>query len=377
MRIGIDGRALSANKTGIGQYTKSLLSALLECAPEDEFIIFSNKEIDFKQTDNCRTIECGKMKSNFWFQTVFPYLLEKHKVDILHSPMFILPLVLRIPSIITVHDMVHEIYRETTKWKNYITLKALLPNSIIRAKFIIADSENTKKDIIKYLHVDPVKIRVIYLGCDKKFNQAKDSNLINKIKKKYQLPEKYILTVGTLEPRKNLERLFEAYEGLYIRYPEMEQKLIVVGAKGWKFGNVFSAVERLHLGEKVIFTDYISDEDLPFFYFGADLFVFPSLYEGFGLPPLEAMACGIPVISSSAASLPEVVGKAAVLFDPYDVEGLSYAMEDILFNDSLKKELIRRGLEQAQKFSWEKGAHETLSLYREVFHCVNLKEVNK
>jgi len=370
LKIGIDGRALTDVKTGIGQYAKSLLKSLTECAPEDEFIIFSNKDIDFPESYNCHNVVFGRIKSNLWLQTVFPYLLDKYKVDILHSPMFLIPIVTKVPSIITVHDMVHEVYRKTTNWKNYIPLKVLLANSMEKVKYIIADSENTKMDIIRYSDINPNKIRVVYLGCDQRFKIIKDISLIDRIKIKYHLPEHYILTVSTLEPRKNMVGLFHAFNKYLQEHPDSRHKLVVVGAKGWNYKHIFFTINEMQLHEKVIFTDYVLDDDLPVIYNGADVFIFPSFYEGFGLPPLEAMSCGIPIICSNAASLPEVVGQAGILFEPHDSEKLCSLIAEVLLNETLRKTMVFQGLKQAQNFSWTKAASETISIYKEVY-CNN------
>ncbi|MDD4752097.1 MAG: glycosyltransferase family 1 protein [Desulfitobacteriaceae bacterium] len=303
---------------------------------------------------------------NIWLQTVLPRLLRQYRIELFHSPMFVLPLGSRVPAVITVHYLVHRVFPETTDWKNRLPLNVLLPPSINRARRIIAVSEHTKGDLIKYHHVDPEKIRVIYLGNDQRFHQIKDISGMEKVRADYDLPRRYILTVGTLEPRKNLVGLFKAFSILLKKVPDLKHQLVVVGARGWQFHGIFTALRDFGLEGMVVFTDYVSNENLPLIYKGADLFVFPSLYEGFGLPPLEAMASGIPIIVSRAASLPEVVGEAAVLVNPYDPEELSRAMEMVLFDKKRKTDMVIKGLEQVKKFSWEKAARETRAVYREV-----------
>jgi glycosyltransferase involved in cell wall biosynthesis len=204
----------------------------------------------------------------------------------------------------------------------------------------------------------------VYEAAQNNFKRIQVHKILNSIKQKYHLPDRFILFVGTLEPRKNIIRLLEAYARIKDKLPH---KLVIAGTKGWLYQPIFEAVKRLSLRNNVIFLGYVDDGNLPALYNLADLFVYPSIYEGFGLPVLEAMACGIPVITSNVSSLPEVAGDAAVLVDPYNVKELAGAMKHVLTNASLRKQVINKGFQQAKNFSWKKCARETLKVYEEVY----------
>jgi glycosyltransferase involved in cell wall biosynthesis len=239
-----------------------------------------------------------------------------------------------------------------------------------RADLILADSENTKDDLVELLGVPRSKVKVIYPGVDERFRPIKDELALNDVRERYELPSRFILSLGTLEPRKNLVRLIEAFSLLSLLspfpFPFSPLSLVIAGGKGWLYEDIFRKVEELGLGERVVFTGFVSDADLPVIYNLAELFVFPSLYEGFGLPVLEAMACGTPVVTSNSSSLPEVVGEAGLMVDPMDVEGLAEAMWRALSDHPLRERMIRSGMRRARGFTWEKSAEELLSLYKEL-----------
>ncbi|MFQ5811568.1 MAG: glycosyltransferase family 4 protein, partial [Anaerolineae bacterium] len=232
---------------------------------------------------------------------------------------------------------------------------------------LIADSSATKRDLIERYGIEPDKITVVYPGYDTLASRpVRDEKAIEAVKARYDVVGDYILFVGTLQPRKNLTRLIEAFSNL--QYPISNIQLVIAGKRGWLYEKIFRRVEELNLEGTVLFPGYIAAEDLPALLYGARLFVFPSLYEGFGLPVLEALACGTPVVCSNASSLPEVAGDAALLVDPLDVEGLAAAMERVLGDEELRAELIERGFEQARKFSWERCARETLDVLESICH---------
>jgi len=366
MRIAFDARPLTENKAGIGRYTDQLIRAIIKLAPDNEYFLFSNRDIHFAAVENCHLIKKGGMMGNIWLQLVLPGLLKTYGIDLLHSPMYLMPLATNLPTVITVHDLVYRVFPETTNWKNRVALQAVLPCSIKKARRIIAVSENTRKDILKYYPNASPKIKVIPLGCDERYTMASDQDFDNPQNSLPGLPKHYILTVGTLEPRKNLVRLFQAYKLLRQNFPELKQKLLVVGARGWQFADILTELQTLGLSEQVILTDYVPDEKMPLIYHRADLFVFPSLYEGFGLPPLEAMVMGVPVVSSAAGSLQEVVGDAALLFDPYDINDMCLKMAEVLSDPQRQEAMRLAGFRHAGKFTWENAARKTLLVYREV-----------
>jgi len=283
-------------------------------------------------------------------------------VDLFHATEHLLPPLSSIRTVFTLHDLIFLFHPETHKPLNRWFLTLMMPRFLQAADAIIAVSECTKRDAIRFYNIPEEKITVIYEGVSSRFRPA-DPKTVQAIQDKYGLPERFILYVGTIEPRKNLTALLEAYAELRRRL-EPPPGLVFTGKKGWLYEGFFRRLRELGLEDKVTFTGYVPDEDLPALYSAATVFAFPSLYEGFGLPPLEAMACGTPVITSSASSLPEVVGEAGILVDPYDVGGLVRAMKRVLMDEGKRKEMRGKGLRQAARFSWEKTARETLKVYR-------------
>lgn len=225
---------------------------------------------------------------------------------------------------------------------------------------MIAASESTKKDAVRLCGLDEAKIKVIYHGVSPRFRPA-GPEAVSAVRQRYGLPDRFVLSLGTIEPRKNLTSLLEVWHAL--SSGGVPPKLVIAGSKGWLYAPFFSKLRELGLEDQVLFTGYVPEEDLPAVYSAAELFVYPSLYEGFGFPVLEAMACGAPVITSNTSSLPEVAGQAALLVDPTSLEELSAAIGRVLENQELRNQLRARGLEQAARFSWERTARETLSVY--------------
>ncbi len=368
MHIAYDARPLSKNKAGIGQYVKYLLGHIAINDPAINLILCSNKEIDFEKSQKTKLIEnCGFIwgqNSNLWFQSLLPLILKKNRVDLFHGTLFLNPILSKVPSIITIYDMVLDVFPKTMYWKNRLPLKLLIKISAKKASRIIAISESTKKDIIKYIGIEQKKIRVIYPGVSDQFSpQISESDII--ILNNLKLSPGYILTVCTLEPRKNLIRLLHAYKMVVTGNGNVPQ-LVIAGGHGWLKEDINKIVYSLGLREKVLFTGYVPDADLPALYRNAGVFVYPSLYEGFGLPPLEAMACGAPVISSNNSSIPEVVGDAGLLVDPYSANEIARAIALVLSDSDLNTRMKRAGIIRSRLFSWDKTARETLKLYQEV-----------
>jgi len=238
--------------------------------------------------------------------------------------------------------------------------------AVENSKQIITSSNSTRRDLIGLLGVPARKIKVIHLGVGPNFKVFKNQSILaEKISRYVRAKQKYILTVGTLEPRKNLSAIAKAFV-LLPNSLQREHKLMFVGAKGWNNNELGQIIRDYNLTEKVVFPGFVKDEDLPYIYNKASLFVFPSLYEGFGLPPLEAMACGVPVISSGTSSLPEVIGKAGILVNPNREEEIAKAMRYVLTNPDVAKQMTKKGLKQAKKFSWQKTAQETLKIFQKV-----------
>jgi glycosyltransferase involved in cell wall biosynthesis len=285
-------------------------------------------------------------------------------LNIIHDPSVISPTLLSIKSkkIVTVYDLVPFIYPKLhpnqTLWSYRLFFKKILNKS----DMIITISQNSKKDLMRLFKINENKIKVIQLAVSEEFRILDDEQ--KKSAKQNNPLGKFILFVGTLEPRKNIPGLLRAFYQL--KKKGFEHKLVIVGKKGWKYEDIFRTIKKLNLKKEVIFLGYVPQEEIINLYNAADLFVFPSLYEGFGLPPLEAMACGCPVVVSNTSSMPEVCGNAALYVNPYNVPEIAQAMERVLTDTKLKKDMIKKGLKQAKKFSWEKNARETLEVYEEL-----------
>jgi glycosyltransferase involved in cell wall biosynthesis len=373
MRIGIDARSVLKQRTGVGAYTYNLIQNLSCLDRENRYVLFYSHhknlashipKIENPNFENRFFRIPNKLLNLSWGTIKLPKIdWLVGKVDLYHSPNYNLNILARGKSVMTIHDLNFLAYPQFTissgRWHYAFKIKSYAR----KADAVIADSFSTKNEIIKYLKIPEDKIRVIHLGCAGAFQPLPDNERSGKTNEKFKIEGDYILYVGTLEPRKNLQGLIQAYAQCRAKNDFL---LVLAGGKGWKYEHIFSLVDKLRLQDRVIFTGYVEEVDLLPLYQGASLFVYPSLYEGFGLPPLEAMACGLPVVVSNTTSLPEVVGDAGVYVDPNDIGQISDAIDTVLSDAELRRTLIRQGLERAKLFSWEKTAKETLRLYEQV-----------
>jgi len=308
-----------------------------------------------------RTIPLSQRNlTRIWHRLHIPLPVELFTgpLDLFYSPDFVLPPVWRARTLLTVHDLSFVCYPQTADPRLYRYLNVVVPRSVRRADHILADSQNTAHDLTALWGVPPEKINVLYSGVEPYFRPLTDGTELARVRKRYNLPPRFILSVGTLQPRKNYERLIRAFAQLMdnLQHGTCNLHLLIAGGKGWLYESIFDCVRQLGLEKEVLFPGFVAEEDLPALYTLADLFAFPSLYEGFGLPVLEAMACGTPVVCSEASSLPEVAGDAALLVDPLDVESWTEAMGRALEDEELRRELVARGLAQARRFTWERAA---------------------
>lgn len=370
MKVFIDGQLfLKGEKTGIAWFAHNVLCNLtIGSKYEYQLNCFTlgYKEKNRLMIDKYKDLGY-EIKKVWWFHDVIyriiwnflpiPYCFffgKKSQVSIFFN--YIIPPGVFGKKIAIVHDMAYKAYPETVREKTRKFLELSLSRTCEQADKIITISQFSKSEIIHYLQISSDKIEVIPLGVDKNYYHSNyTKNDIEKIKKKYNINFEYFLYLGTIEPRKNIERLIIAYKDLYEQKHEIP-KLILVGKKGWLYDKIFSTVEQLKLQDMIVFLGYIDIEDMPKLIKGAIAFVFPSLYEGFGLPPLEAMACGTPVITSNVSSLPEVVGEAGLLVNPFDINSIKEAMMRIVVEPDLRNELRGAGFIQAEKFSWKKTA---------------------
>ena len=301
----------------------------------------------------------------FWEQLLQPFALRRHRIDLLHALAFAGPLATNIPWIATVYDLSFMLYPQSFNTANRVYLTWAVHHALRSADRVIAISDSTKRDLVRLFGASPNKIDVVYCASDETFAPEKNSAALAEFRQRKNLPSKFILHVGTIEPRKNLARLIRAFARAK-RSSKFPHCLVLVGARGWKYAEVDAAIEQAGIQNDVIFAGYAPQNELPLWYQAADLLAYPSIYEGFGLPPLEAMACGTPVVTSNASSLPEVVGDSAITVPPDDETALSDAIIRALTDHALREQMIERGLAQATKFSWERSAQETMALYRAV-----------
>ncbi len=393
MRIGIDVRWLQeamANRSlgGIGTYSYYLVKGLLSVDSKNEYILFVSEDRSHKEilqianrNSHARILNLPKdwripfmPKSLSTVPTMVQERLSivptlgRLELNVFHSlHQFIPPYQIRdCRSAVTVHDLTHLVFphyylrRKIYRWVYFARIKALR-----KASRITTNSENTKNDVIKLLNIHEDKVKVVYHAIGENFHPVRDSSRTRRIMKKYGITGEYVLHVGGISPTKNIGGLLAAFKKLLAMHRK-DLKLVIAGNLSFTpyYERVFrQSLKELDLMERVILPGHVPDENLALLYNGACLLVYPSLYEGFGLPPLEAMACGTPVVVSNAASIPEVVGNAGLYVNPYKVDEIVSAMEKVLTNKSLREEMVGRGLERAKLFSWEKTARKTLAIY--------------
>lgn len=368
MRVGIDAHMVGARKTGNETYIVNLLGALRALPGEDRYIPLTPHpaalEGPLGPVARAQAIRVWPSPSFLRVPLGMPLAAGWHGLDLLHMTYFVPP-ICPVPAVVTVHDLSFEVYPETFSPSDRLLLSWGVPFSVRRAVRIIAVSDFTKRDLVRRYGLPEEKIRVTHEAAAPWFCRVEDELRLQALRRRYDLSQRYILSVGNLQPRKNLRALLEAF-----RFAKAERRiphrLVIVGKPGWEGAAFFREVKEQGLEGEVAFTGYVPVEDLPGLYSGTDLFVYPALYEGFGLPPLEAMACGTPVVASNAASLPEVLGDAALLVNPRDTKGLASAMLEVLSDSVLARRLSGLGLARAGKFSWDRTASETVEVYREV-----------
>ncbi len=395
MRIGIDYTAAARQRAGIGRYTRELISALLalDSGPEDarQYVIFAAtgglkprtlRAEPTRLNSSQAQAEAWNLKprarvrvrtipltddwlARLWHRLRLPIPVEvvTGPLDVFYSPDFVLPpTLLSTRALLTVHDLSFLHYPEAFVPSLRRYLERVVPRSIARADLVLADSAHTRSDIVSHFGVSPDKIEVLYSGFAAHFRPEPEPGERERLQARYGIADRpYVLSVGTLQPRKNYVRLIHAFSALKPETMKPGSQLVIAGGRGWLYDDILAAAEE-H-GDRVRILGFVDEADLPALYRSAALFVFPSLYEGFGLPVLEAMACGVPVVCSNASSLPEVAGDAALLVDPFDVDGLSRAMGRVLEDEGLRGEMVARGLAQAARFTWDGAARQLLAVF--------------
>jgi glycosyltransferase involved in cell wall biosynthesis len=350
---------------GITRYTRHLLQELAKINPHDEFITFQHRRhrTPLIEQANFRRATLFAPVHTHLEQWMLPLELIRFSLDLLHSTDFIPPLYTTLPTVITVHDLAF------LHWPHFLTKDSAayygqIDRAVRHAKHIIVPSESTKQDLTAMLGVPPVKISVIYEAADDLFVPLPFEKTRAEVMEKYGLPASFILFVGTIEPRKNVDGLIRAFHHLRNKYGVHDTALVIAGGSGWLYEETLALIRELELEQQVFLVGRVVDEELHKLYVSARCHVHAAHYEGFGLPPLEAMACGTPTIVSNVSSLPEVVGDAALLVDPSNWEEIAVAIHRLLSDDTLHGELREKGLQRARYFNWESAARRTLEVYQ-------------
>ena len=367
MKIAIDARKL--RDYGIGTYIRNLVRHLARIDRTTEYVLIvqpADIEIASELGDNFRTVPDWSRSYSLREQFSIPLDLRREKVDLFHAPHYVLPPLTPCKSVVTIHDCIHLRFPQYLPNRlGYVYARSSLWIATHRATRVLTVSETSKRDILRYFHVPESKIDVIYNAIDERLGEAPSDAEMAQVRERYQLNDPFVLYAGNIKPHKNLERLIEAFHTL--RRGGLENvKLLIIGDEISKYATLRRTVHRYKLHKHVRFFGFVPDATLAILYRLARVFVFPSLYEGFGLPPLEAMASGTPVITSNVSSLPEVVGDAAMLIDPYEPDAIAGAMRRVLMEDRLRDDMRERGLARAREFSWDRSVRRVRQIYEEV-----------
>lgn len=383
MIIGIDYTAALHQGAGIGRYSRELVRAVIRAGQQHQYRLFyaagelaptSPHAGQLRQLvaehPNVRAIPIPlspRRLTQIWqrLRAPLPVELFTGRVDILHAPDFVLPPT-RARTLLTVHDLSFLVHPELTVPSMVRYLSSAVPRSVRRANHILADSEATKRDLVRLLHADPSRTSVVYPGLSSGFGPV-TPELAAHVRAKLKLPERFLVFVSTFSPRKNVVRLIEAFAALTQNNAiAPDVALVLSGQRGWMDEQIFEAIEHANLGDRLRWVRFLDDADLPAVYNLATATVYPSLYEGFGLPALEALACGSPVVTANNSSLPEVVGEAAVLIEATSVASIASGIERVLNDGALREQLRVAGFQQARHFTWEAAAQQVLACYSRI-----------
>jgi glycosyltransferase involved in cell wall biosynthesis len=372
LRVGLLAYGLERPATGIGRYTVEIAKAIHTHHPAIQMVLLTPFDQTIDGLEDLRRIRLHGTRLLPATMTLGPAQLaltaRRHQLDIVHDPAGIAPFLFpRWPSgvgrVVTIHDMVPFVHPETHDRLTNFLFHRYIPRAIARTDRVITVSDASKRDIERFYDVDSSRVCRVYCGIGEQFHPRTEEAVVD-ICRRYGIHKPYVLAVGALQARKNLESVLEAYARL--RRQGLPHTLVLVGPKAWKSQGVFQRLHQLELDDDVQLTGFIDDRDLPAVYSGASCFIFPSLYEGFGLPPLEAMACGAPVVTSNTSSLPEVVGDAGLLVGPKDIDCLTTAISRVLTDSALASDLRNRGIARAKQFTWEAAALSHADLYRNI-----------
>ncbi|MEA1909976.1 MAG: glycosyltransferase family 1 protein [Patescibacteria group bacterium] len=371
-KIGIDARMFSASQAvGIGHYTEELIRHILKHDTGNQYYVFlmPNSYNSFPiHAPNLTKVKVTEPHYSISEQLSYPKVIDSKNLDLIHYTNFNSPVFFgKTPSVVTIHDLTLWFFsgRSRKDWLNRFLYKQVIKRAAEKAERIIAISHNTKKDIVKLLGQSEDKIFVVHEAASKRHSKLTSPGRIEGIKAKFGITKPYMLYVGQWRAHKNIVRLIRAFHIAKRRY-QLDSQLVLVGKIDKKAPEVLEVIKKLNLKSDVVLTGFVPDEELPYLYHGSEVFIFPSLYEGFGLPPLEAMASGTPVIASNSSAIPEILGKAAKYFDPRDVENIAKTMVEVMKNGALRKRLKTAGLKQVGKYSFDKMAKETIEIYKQI-----------
>lgn len=365
MRIGLDGIPLAFNRTGVGHYTFELAQALTRVAPDYRFEFFypsTFAPVNISGAVRAVRVPVGPV-GRHWWSTGLPKFVRRERLDLFHGTNYDVPLWRQCATVLTVHDLSLLLFPETHEKQSVKRARRRLPVMTRTADAVIVPTEAIRREVAEYFGVSAEKLFVVH-EAPREFFAPVDRAATIPTRQKFGIGEDFILSVGTIEPRKNLETLIASFEQVVAASGNVQ--LVIAGARGWLSGPIFNAIQHSPVRHLIVLTDYLHDSDLRDLYSSCRAFIYPSLYEGFGLPPLEAMACGAPVIGGSIPALIETIGDAALLVEPKDVEGLASAIIEVLGDEELRDRLSISGYERAKNFSWDKAAVETLAIYEKV-----------
>jgi glycosyltransferase involved in cell wall biosynthesis len=367
VRIGIDARKL--HDFGIGTYIRNLLRQLARLDHDTEFVLFSRPddcEVLSALGENFRPVVETSRNYSVSEQFRIPLAIRREGVTLFHAPHYVLPPLVACRSVVTIHDCIHLMFPQYLPGRvAYAYARASISLAARRATRVLTVSETSKRDILRFVNAPADKIDVIPNAYDERFGIEPGEDEVVRVRERYQLHDEFVLYAGNVKPHKNLERLIQSFD--LVRKRGLDHlKLVLIGDEISKYAALRRAVHRHRLHKYVRFLGYLPEETLAVMYRLAGVFVFPSLYEGFGLPPLEAMASGTPVVTSNVSSLPEVAGDAAVLVDPYDPNAIADGIYRVLTDEGLRRDLRRKGLARAHQFSWEQSVRRVREIYGDV-----------
>ncbi|MGB7926333.1 MAG: glycosyltransferase family 1 protein [Pyrinomonadaceae bacterium] len=372
MRIGIDGIPLHYLKTGVGHYTFEVARCLALASPPDEFELISphpfvSQPGDGDDTEAPPNLRAVQVETNLlerrWWTIGLPRYIKRHPLALFHGTNFEVPLWKRCPTVLTIHDLSVLLYPETHQRRFVYRTRLMLPLMSRSATMIVTPSESVRREVCQHLRAAPEKVVAVPEAARRIFRQMPPAQAAT-VRERLGVEDRFLLYVGTIEPRKNLIALVRAFVEI-LRTTTLRPQLVIAGKKGWLSDDLYAYIKASETADRILFTGYVTDDELRALYSSCSAFVYPSMYEGFGLPPLEAMACGAPVIASDIGSIREAVGDAARLVDPKDVNALARRIVNLLEDDGERRHLSAAGLKHAARFSWERTASSIQEVYDE------------